>query len=78
MFVSATAMLATTYEPADRFRAQGFNDLAVFGSQAVASLLAGTAIEILGWKILNLVALPLLIFVLLALHRPQKTSPETT
>ena len=78
MFVSATAMLANTYEPADRFRAQGFNDLAVFGSQAVASLLAGTAIETLGWKTLNLVALPLLIFVLLALHRPQKTSPETT
>jgi MFS family permease len=78
MFVSATAMLANTYEPADRFRAQGFNDLAVFGSQAVASLLAGTAIETLGWKTLNLVALPLLIFVLLALHRPQKPSPETT
>ena len=78
MFVSATAMLATTYEPADRFRAQGFNDLAVFGSQAVTSLLAGTAIETLGWKTLNLVALPLLIFVLLALHRPQKPSPETT
>ena len=78
LFVSATAMLANTYEPADRFRAQGFNDLAVFGSQAVASLLAGTAIETLGWKTLNLVALPLLIFVLLALHRPQKPSPETT
>lgn len=69
MFVAATAMLATTYTPAERFRAQGFNDLAVFGSQAVASLLAGTAIETLGWETLNLVALPLLIVVLVILRR---------
>lgn len=74
MFVAATAMLATTYAPAERFRAQGFNDLAVFGSQAVASLLAGTAIETLGWEVLNLVALPLLLAVALLLyrHRPFK------
>jgi hypothetical protein len=36
----------------------------VFGSQALASLSAGVAIETLGWEMLNLVSLPLLIVVL--------------
>lgn len=63
MFVAATTLLTSTYAPEERFRAQGFNDLAVFGSQATASLLAGTAIETLGWEILNLATLPLLVLV---------------
>ncbi|MFM8516487.1 MAG: MFS transporter [Nevskiaceae bacterium] len=69
MFVGATVLLAAHYAPADRFRAQGYNDLSVFGSQAVASLLAGTAIETLGWQTLNLVALPLLALVAWSLWR---------
>jgi MFS family permease len=64
MFVAATTLLTATYAPAERFRAQGFNDLAVFGSQAVASLLAGTAIETIGWEWLNLATVPLLLWVL--------------
>lgn len=63
MFVAATTRLSTTYTPDERFRAQGLNDFAVFGSQAIASLLAGTAIETVGWTTLNLLTLPLLIFV---------------
>jgi MFS family permease len=63
LFVGATTLLSATYSPAERFRAQGFNDLAVFGSQALASLSAGAAIETLGWQVLNLVTLPLLLFV---------------
>jgi len=68
MFVAATTLLSTTYAPGERFRAQGFNDLAVFGSQAIASLLAGVAIETLGWQALNLVTLPLLLWVLWTLR----------
>jgi MFS family permease len=64
MFVAATTQLGSTYQPEERFRAQGFNDFAVFGCQAVASLLAGTAIETLGWEVLNLTTLPLLLLVL--------------
>ena len=69
MFVAATTLLSTTYAPAERFRAQGFNDLAVFGSQATASLLAGVAIETLGWQTLNLATLPLLAWVLWSLRK---------
>lgn len=64
MFVAATTLLTSTYAPGERFRAQGFNDLAVFGSQALASLLAGTAIETIGWEWLNLATVPLLLWVL--------------
>lgn len=64
MFVAATTQLGSTYRPEERFRAQGFNDFAVFGCQAMASLLAGTAIETLGWEVLNLTTLPLLLLVL--------------
>lgn len=63
MFVAATAQLSSTYAPEERFRAQGTNDMAVFGSQAIASLLAGTAIETLGWQALNLITVPLLLWV---------------
>lgn len=63
MFVGATTLLTRSYAPEERFRAQGANDLAIFGSQAVASLLAGTALEHLGWAALNLAVLPLLMLV---------------
>ena len=68
MFVAATMLLTTTYQSHERFRAQGFNDFAIFGSQAVASLLAGTAIETLGWATLNLASVPLLLLALFALR----------
>ena len=64
LFVGATTLLSSTYSESERFRAQGFNDFMVFGSQALASLSAGVAIETLGWETLNLVTLPLLILVL--------------
>jgi hypothetical protein len=49
----------------------------VFGSQALASLLAGTAIETLGWQTLNLIALPLLALVAWSLWRtPVDAAPQ--
>jgi MFS family permease len=64
LFVGATTLLSSTYSDSEKFRAQGFNDFMVFGSQALASLSAGVAIETLGWETLNLATLPLLIMVL--------------
>jgi MFS family permease len=63
LFVAGTALLTTTYRAAERFRAQAVNEFSVFGTQALASLLAGPAIHVLGWRTLNLAALaPLLLF----------------
>ncbi len=70
MFVAATSLLTTTYLPAERFRVQGVNEFAVFGSQALASLAAGPAIHALDWRTLNLVALMPLAILAMALLRP--------
>jgi MFS family permease len=60
LFVAGTTLLSRSVDPANRHRAQALNDFTVFGSQACASLLAGLAVQLLGWKALNLVTLPLL------------------
>ena len=63
LFVAGTALLTTTYLPAERFRAQAVNEFSVFGTQALASLLAGPALHLLGWRALNLATLvPLALF----------------
>lgn len=69
LFVGATTLLSSTYSESERFRAQGFNDFAVFGSQALASLSAGAAIETLGWETLNLATLPLLMWLAWSMRR---------
>jgi MFS family permease len=71
MFVAATSLLTSTYLPAERFRVQGVNEFAVFGSQALASLAAGPAIHALDWRTLNLVALAPLVMLAMALLWPR-------
>jgi MFS family permease len=81
LFVAGTTLLTTTYRPSERFRTQGVNDFAVFGSQAAASLLAGPAIHHLGWKALNLASAPLLIAMvigLVVLYRREAVTPRRT
>jgi len=72
LFVAGTALLTSCYRPAERYRAQAVNDFSVFGTQAVASLLAGPAVHALGWTQLNLATLPLVAAfgLVLALRRP--------
>jgi MFS family permease len=74
-FVAGTALLTTTYRPAERFRAQAVNEFSVFGSQALASLLAGPAMHVLGWRTLNFAALvPLVVFAAALLAWPGQRS----
>lgn len=60
IFVSSTSLLITTYQEAEKYRAQGFNELMVFGAQALASLSAGWLLVATSWKTINLMSLPLL------------------
>ena len=76
MFVAGTSLLTTTYAPSERFRAQGANDLAVFGTQACASLFAAAAIESIGWAMLNLASLPLLALVAVLLWQHSRRAPR--
>jgi MFS family permease len=80
LFVSGTVLLTTTYRPEERYRAQAVNEFAVFGTQALASLLAGPAIAVLGWRSLNLAAAaPMaLLTVLLVLGPSQRSRNSRT
>jgi MFS family permease len=69
LFIGATVLLTRSLAPEERLRGQGLNDLAVFGSQAVASLAAGAALYRFGWVAMNLVAAPLLILVMVLIVR---------
>jgi MFS family permease len=78
LFVAGTTLLARSVDPASRHRAQALNDFTVFGSQACASLLAGLAVQQIGWQALNLVTLPLLaamIFTAIRLRPAASTVP---
>lgn len=61
LFVSGTLLLATTYQEDERYKAQGFHDFFVFGSQAFASLSSGVIIYSFGWESLVLLALPFVV-----------------
>ncbi len=66
MFTAGTTLLLQTYTPAEKAQIQGINDLFVFGTVAVCSLLAGATFQAVGWAATNLAAVPLLVLVLIA------------
>lgn len=66
-FLGATVLLTANYWPAERFKAQAVNDLMIFGTQAIMSLSAGAVMHRANWEILNLLALPFLVAVLLVM-----------
>ena len=64
LFVGATTLLTTTYRAPERGKAQAFNDFMVFGTTAMASLMASIVLEVKGWAMLNYVALVLVLVAL--------------
>ncbi len=66
LFVGGTTALVATYRPAERFRAQAFNDFSIFGASALASLMAGALLHGFGWSAVLLSTLPALGLMLLA------------
>ena len=64
LFVGGTTLLVSSYRPSERFRAQAVNDFSVFGTSALASLLAGSLLLQLGWSIVLLLAVPPLLAML--------------
>jgi len=49
LFVGATSLLLQSYLPEERYTAQAANDFCVFGVAALASLLAGSVVHLVGW-----------------------------
>lgn len=72
MYVGATTMLTLTYSGSERYRAQGLNELLVFGSSATTSLLAGTVMHYFGWFWLMLIPIPFLALICIALVMVRK------
>jgi MFS family permease len=72
LFVGGTVLLAQSYRPAERFKAQATNDFIIFGVQAAASLSAGVVVFSSGWVLLNLVSIPFLLLVLVAVLSLQR------
>lgn len=68
-FVGGTSLLAQSYCAEESYSAQAVNELTVFGTQAIMSLMAGVIVFNYGWNALNLCAIPLLMFALFMLAR---------
>ncbi|MGL4667548.1 MAG: MFS transporter [Saezia sp.] len=66
-FIGATSMLTDCYRPSERTKVQGLNDMMVFGTMAIASLLSGQLLYHVGWASLNWMALPLVLIAVLLL-----------
>ncbi|MFK8042724.1 MFS transporter [Congregibacter sp.] len=73
LFLAGTTLLPLTYAPAERFKAQGLNEMLVFGFQATAALSAGAVLHWLGWKNLLLACIPLILLLAFTLIWWQKT-----
>lgn len=74
LFIGGTVLLSESYLPAERFKAQAFNDFSIFGVQAIASLGAGTLIYLTSWTLLNVAALPALLLMLLLITYTARSS----
>jgi len=67
LYIGGTTLLSEAVIPADRARAQGINDLAIFVTMALSSFSSGVIVERDGWRTLNLAAIPFVLAVGLAL-----------
>lgn len=58
LFVGGTTLIAESYRPEERAKAQGANDLAIFIIMATSSFSSGLVLEASGWAALNYLAIP--------------------
>ena len=79
LFTAGSTLITTTYHHTERFKAQGLNDLIVFGTMALLTLAAGVLLDLAGWRGLLLCALPflalMLALLLLAPRKPAAAEP---
>ena len=82
LYVGGTALLTDAYEPEEKVRVQGINDLFVFSTVTLTALTTGTIHHLLGWKAVNLLALPMLIAIMWAIiwlflsQKRNETTPQ--
>ena len=69
LFISGTSLLVLSYREDEKFKAQGFNDLIVYSTQAIASLSAGVFLTLTSWKTMNLICIIFLIMIIISTFR---------
>lgn len=67
LFIGGTTLLVECYEPSERAKTQGFNDLCIWASVTAGAVVSGTAIHELGWTIVNYGVIPLILVTLFSL-----------
>ena len=60
MFVGGTTLLAQSYQPNERGRAQGAAEMLRYAATALATLAAGPALDQYGWQAVNIAMLPVI------------------
>jgi MFS family permease len=67
LYLGGTMLLTETYRPEERAKAQGANDQAIFIMMVVSSLTSGATVTTAGWERVNLMAVPMVAVVAVAL-----------
>ncbi|HJY75433.1 MAG TPA: MFS transporter [Burkholderiales bacterium] len=67
LYIGGTTLLTDTYRPEERAKAQGANDQVIFVMMVLSSLTSGLTVTTAGWERVNLMALPLIGLVTVAL-----------
>ena len=79
LFTAGSTLITTTYRHSERFKAQGLNDLIVFGTMAILTLAAGVLLELVGWRGLLLGTTPFLAAMAAILcFMPREAKPRQT
>ena len=63
MYTGGTTLLTESYAPAEKARTQGANDFFMFSIMAVSSFSSGAMVSAAGWEVMNVAALPILVFI---------------
>ncbi|PLK69364.1 MFS transporter [Rhizobium sp. TH135] len=64
-FIGATAIVASSYRPAEADKVQGFHDIILFSTVALSSFSSGKVFTAFGWSVMNLVIWPVTILCLI-------------
>ena len=67
LYIGGTTLLTETYRPEERAKAQGLNEQVIFITMTISSLSSGVTVATAGWERVNLIALPLVSVVAVAL-----------
>ncbi len=76
LFISGTSLLVTTYKEQEKFRAQGLNDFVVYSVHAIGSLSAGILLVLTNWKFMNVICIPLIAIILIAIYNAEKSEKK--